>query len=310
MNCQFAPLEQEALLHISGPDTLKFLQGQTTCDTRKVDALHAAPGLFCTPQGRVICDFLLFEVAPEHVALRLRRDIRQQSATSFGKYIIFSKASIDADSESHTTVAVWGAGAAAALRAIFCLFPTERFGAVCTDTFTLVQTDEQGSHFECFLQQQASGDYLAAMTAAMPQATEADWRAQQIRAGVARIESATVGEFVPQVLNYDLTGHISFKKGCYTGQEVIARLHYLGKSKRRACTGNITPPQACATGTGLFDASTAQSVGSVVNSAESRGETVLLVSAITASLDNGLRLGAANGPALTLLQLPYPVATD
>tara|TARA_R110002073_G_scaffold2998_10_gene20038 strand:- start:3846 stop:4778 length:933 start_codon:yes stop_codon:yes gene_type:complete len=310
LNCHFAPLEQEALLHIAGPDTLKFLQGQTTCDTRKVDSRHATPGLFCTPQGRVICDFLLFEVAPEHVALRLRRDIRQQSAASFGKYIIFSKANIDASSEDHTVVAVWGEEAASVLQNIFGEIPTERFGAICADTFALVQTDERGHHFECFLHKQSSGDYLSAMDAAMPRASEAQWQAQQITDGIARIETATVSEFVPQVLNYDLTGHISFKKGCYTGQEVVARLHYLGKSKRRTYTGELCPPQACATGTAIFDANSGQSLGSVVNSAEADGKTFVLVTASTSSVDNELRLGAADGPLLTLLELPYTIATD
>jgi len=91
LNCNYALLEQEALLHIVGPDTLKFLQGQTTCDTREVDSEHATPGAFCTPQGRVICDFLICELAPEHFSLRMRREIRDNSATAFGKYIIFSK---------------------------------------------------------------------------------------------------------------------------------------------------------------------------------------------------------------------------
>jgi folate-binding protein YgfZ len=305
LNCHYAPLQQEALLHIAGPDTLKFLQGQTTCDTRKVDPQHAVPGAFCTPKGRVVCDFLLFELAPEQFALRMRRDIRESSAAAFGKYIIFSKAEIDAASEDWITVSVWGLEASEALTEIFGEIPTERFSASCTDDFVLVQMDEHGQKFECFLKQASSQDRLARMDTLMQQGTESDWQAQQINSGIARIEAAAVGEFVPQVLNYDLTGHISFKKGCYTGQEVVARLHYLGKSKRRAYAAELSEQPDCAAGTALFDAASGKNAGSVINCCSALGKTLVLLSATTAGAANGLLLGAADGPPLTLLELPY-----
>ena len=310
MNCYYASLETEALLHIAGPDTLKFLQGQTTCDTRKMDSHLAIPGLFCTPKGRVLCDFLLFEVAPEHYALRLRRDIRDDSAAAFGKYIIFSKAEIDTANEDWISVSIWGSEASAALADVFTDIPTERFAASRSDDFVLVQMDDNGQQFECFLLRAGSAERLARMGERMTETSEADWQALQIGSGIARIEAATVGEFVPQVLNYDLTGHISFKKGCYTGQEVVARLHYLGKSKRRAYAAALSEGVDCATGAPVFDASAGQNVGSVVNCSSSAGKTRVLVSAVTQSAANGLLLGAEDGPALELLELPYPLDTD
>ncbi len=84
MNCYYSRLNQEALLHIIGPDTLTFLQGQTSCDTRTIDESQAALGAYCTPQGRVVCDFLLLRLAHDHYALRMRRDIRRiQQLTGF-----------------------------------------------------------------------------------------------------------------------------------------------------------------------------------------------------------------------------------
>jgi tRNA-modifying protein YgfZ len=310
LNCYYTSLETEALLHIAGPDTLKFLQGQTTCDTRRMDAHLAIPGLFCTPKGRVLCDFLLFEVAPEHYALRMRRNIRADSAAAFGKYIIFSKAEIDAENEDWIGISVWGSQASATLAKVFPDIPAERFAASRSDDFVLVQMDDSGQQFECFLSQAGSAERLARMAELMTEASEADWQAQQIGSGIARIDASTVGEFVPQVLNYDLTGHISFKKGCYTGQEVVARLHYLGKSKRRAYAAELPEQVDCAIGTALFDAGSAQNVGSVVNSCNTAGKTRVLVSAVTESATNGLRLGAEDGPALALLELPYSLETD
>ncbi len=239
MNCQYTHLEQEALLHIIGPDTLKFLQGQTTCDTRKVTPSHAVPGVFCTPQGRVVCDFLLCELGQDHFALRLRRDIRARSSTTFGKYIIFSKAKLDDTREDWAPYAVWGQDAANALGKIFGELPSARFGSTRGDGFVLVQTDEQGQQFECYLLNTSNGAHLARMDEMMTPGSETQWQALQIANGIARIEAATVEEFVPQILNYDHTGHISFNKGCYTGQEVVARLHYLGKPKRRTYVAEL-----------------------------------------------------------------------
>lgn len=310
MNCHYATLEKDALLHIVGPDTLKFLQGQTTCDTRTVDPHRSVPGLFCTPKGRVICDFLLFELTPDHFALRMRRDIRSASAAAFGKYIIFSKAEVDATNDDWITVSVWGSQASQAMAEIFGEVPTERFGTRRADDFVLVQMDEHGHQFECFLQHSSSQDRLTRMGMLMQQGTEPDWQAQQIASGIARIEAANVEEFVPQVLNYDLTGHINFKKGCYTGQEVVARLHYLGKSKRRAYAAELPAQADCEVGTALFDAASGQNAGGIVNSTNAHGKTQVLLSATTAAAANGLLLGGADGPVLTLLELPYALETS
>ena len=200
MNCQYTHLEQEALLHISGPDTLKFLQGQTTCDTRKVTPNHAVPGVFCTPKGRVVCDFLLFELGQDHFALRLRRGIRATSSAVFGKYIIFSKAKLDATREDWSPYACWGQDAATILSNIFGELPSERFGTTRGDGFVLVQTDARGQQFECYLDSSSGAANLARMDELMNPGSETQWQALQIASGIARIEATTVEEFVPQTL--------------------------------------------------------------------------------------------------------------
>jgi tRNA-modifying protein YgfZ len=305
VNCQYAPLSQEAVLHITGPDTLKFLQGQVTCDTRKIDAEHAQPGAYCTPQGRVVCDFLLFKAGDEHYGLRMRRDIRTAASTVFGKYIIFSKAKLDATREDLIAVAIWGEDARAALTDLLGQTPSERFGVIRTNDAIVVQTDEYGRQFECFLHSAGGEALLAHMAQRMQVATEAQWQARQIADGVARIEGPTVEEFVPQILNYDLTGHISFKKGCYTGQEVVARLHYRGKPKRRTYTALLPPVESCSAGAPVFDAVDGQNVGNIVNCCVTAEGALALVAATAAGAEHGLRLGAADGVPLTLGELPY-----
>jgi len=310
LNCQYAHLEREALLHIVGPDTLKFLQGQTTCDTRKVTPDHAVPGVFCTPKGRAVCDFLLCELGPDHFALRMRRDIRANSSAAFGKYIIFSKAKLDDTREDWTTYAVWGPEASKVLGKIFGGVPAERFGTSCGDGFVLVQTDEQGSQFECYLHSASSAAHLALMAELIQSGSEPEWEVLQIRNGIARIEAATVEEFVPQTLNYDRTGHISFNKGCYTGQEVVARLHYLGKPKSRTYIAELPPGTNCAAGTAVYDAGSDKEIGSIVNCCTAQGKTRTLVAATVGGIANGLHLASPDGPLLTLGELPYTLDAD
>jgi len=305
LNYQYTHLEQEGLLHIIGPDSLKFLQGQTTCDTRRVDQHHALPGVFCTPQGRVVCDFLLCELGPDHFALRLRRDIRATSSAAFGKYIVFSKAKLDDAREDWKPLAIWGPDAAKALGEFFAEVPSERFGASFGDGFVLVQMDERGQQFECYVHSSSNQKLLERIEEVMPLGSEAEWQALLLVSAVARIEAVIVEEFVPQILNYDLTGHISFKKGCYTGQEVVARLHYLGKPKRRTYVAELPVEINCTAGTPVLDAVSNNAVGIIVNCCTLQGKTHVLVAATISGMANGLRLDASDGTVLTLGELPY-----
>jgi folate-binding protein YgfZ len=310
LTCQFAALEQESLLHIAGPDSLVFLQGQTTCDTREVNPQHALPGAFCTPQGRVVCDFLLSQLSEEHFALRLRRDIRALSSATFGKYIIFSKAELDAERDDWQLLACWGADAAGTLADIFGAVPAQRYGAHAGEGFVLVQLDDAGQQFECYLDSSSHPQWSARIAQSMQAATPDQWQALQIAAGIGRIETATVEEFIPQMLNYDLTDHISFNKGCYTGQEVVARLHYRGKPKRRMYLAQLPGSEPIAAGTALFTDGSEQSVGNVVNCALNGDVLTALVVATVGGVENGLHLDSPDGPTLIIGDLPYSLQLD
>jgi folate-binding protein YgfZ len=301
----FSLLTNESILHISGPDSLKFLQGQTTCDTSVVDATHATIGAFCTPQGRVVCDFSLAQLAGEHFAMRMRRDIRERAAEVFGKYIVFSKAELDAKRDDWLVLGAWGEGIEESLQAVFEDIPGERWTSVSGTGFTLIRTSQSEPHFEIYLS--TDSEKLSQLKNNSDQCDETLWQREQISAGIARIEAATVETLVPQVLNYDLTGHISFSKGCYTGQEVVARLHYRGKSKRR--TYQAILPQPANAGDSLFSEGGQQSVGNVINTAG--GENILaLVCATEDAIQKGLRLDSAEGPLTTLIPLPYALGSD
>ena len=305
MSSQYVILNDEALLHISGPDSLTFLQGQTTCDTRCVDAQHAIPGAYCTPKGRVVCDFLLCELTQDHYALRMRRDILDASAAVFGKYIVFSKAELDTDRVGWQLFACWGDDAGAQLHSAVGSPPRqdnsgERYASVCGEGFVLIQTDAEGKQFECYINTETHPELAQQLFAAMSPGNVNDWLNLQLEQGVARIEAATIEAFIPQMLNYDLTGHVDFKKGCYTGQEVVARMHYRGTPKRRLFRASMTEKHALQAGTALYSADSSQSTGTLVNSAlDVSGLPVALIVAPVNGAEPGLHLDDSNGAVLS-----------
>ncbi|MBN7798185.1 YgfZ/GcvT domain-containing protein [Parahaliea mediterranea] len=302
----FSPLNHETLLQVSGADAANFLQGQATCDVREVDARRARPGAWCTPQGRVLADFLLLQLGPGHYGLRLRADIAEATAARLGKYIVFSKAEL-APAGDWRVFGCWGAGAGDTLLPLVGELPRERHDCVGGEGFHLVQVDEGGAQFELYLDTAARADLPRALADTAQAGSADDWRALEIARGIGRVEAATVESFLPQALNYDLCDFVSFRKGCYTGQEVVARLHYRGQSKRRmyiARVGTQTPPAA---GDSVYTAQE-QVVGTVVNAvAAAAGEVHLLASVAEKSLAGSLRLGSGSGPELAISNPPYPL---
>lgn len=304
----YAVLNNEALLHISGPDSLKFLQGQTTCDTRKVSPEQATPGAYCTPKGRVVCDFILCQIGDDHFALRLRGDILQASVTTFSKYIIFSKAELN---QSDTNWKIYGCWGSEAKQAVYSAMGVENraeavsgmpYNSYCGDGFVIIQIDEAGTQFECYIDTKNRAELANQLEGGLSASDQSLWQALQIEQGIGRIEAATSEDYIPQMLNYDLTGHVSFDKGCYTGQEVVARMHYRGKPKKRLYRASSAETQALQAGTALYSSSSSQSVGSIVNSAiDETGQAVALIVAPVESDAQSLHLGDPAGPLVTYL---------
>ena len=303
----FTRLDNEALLLLSGPDALTFLQGQATCDTREISPERAIPGAYCTPQGRVVCDFLLLQLGQDSYALRMRDSIAEHAAAVFGKYIVFSKAEITPAGDTWFSLGIWGDNAGATVTEVFGACPDVQYASHCGEGFAVVQLDDHGEAFECCLRSADAEQYLEALAQRLQPGETGPWQAMQVSAGIARVEAATVDEFVPQSLNYDLTGHVSFTKGCYTGQEVVARLHYRGTPKRRTRLMTVADDIDAAPADKVFSADKAQSVGDVLNSAPGPEGLLLLVAVADKALDGPLHLGAQDGAVLTLQALPYTV---
>ena len=107
MSAYLTCLSNESLIHFQGPDTATFLQGQVTCDVRKVSESNTLAGAYCTPKGRVIVDFLLGQAGPNHWLMRVRKDASEHTAETLSKYIVFSKSDLESQRTDWVVLGCW-----------------------------------------------------------------------------------------------------------------------------------------------------------------------------------------------------------
>ena len=254
------PEETDLVMTLAGADAINFLQGQTTADFENTEPGAVRFAAFCNPKGRVIADVLAIVVSNEEVMLRGRQAVMTALATHLKPYLSFSKSTL---SDSHWRISCEKIGAQRSA--------TEHAARLQYDADTLVRIDIPRSD-------DITESWRVSGTAAHSQTTEPLALAEvDIMTARARVELETIGAYLPQDLNYDLNGTVSFTKGCYTGQEIVARLHYRGTPKRRLYraviddTGGTVAP-----GSRLSNASN-RAVGSVVNHASIRGAQQALI---------------------------------
>ncbi len=303
------PLVSEALLEVSGPDAVSFLHNQASCDIRQLASDKACYGTLCNPQGRVLADFVALAAAPDTLLLRLRGEILERTLDNLRRFAVFSKVQLRNASDDWQLLGLQGRVLSDALGGRLPELPSAPLTWTHTaDAIALRSTDDTEA-VELWVRSSAASDLLSSLRAQSAlQADETVWQAATLRRGVARLSAATSGEFLPQQLNYDLIGHINFRKGCYPGQEVIARMHYKGKAKRRMLLMAAPAGTTLHAGDSLFRAGQAQAAGTVINAAlPDRDAQLALVSTTEAAVEEGLLTDAKNGTALELLQLPYAV---
>lgn len=299
------PLPQYAALAVQGPDSAKFLQGQLTCNVLEVDTTHSTPGAYCTQKGRMLSSFYLAQREGDHYWLRMRSDLLDNTARTLGKYIVFSKAKL-LPRDDIAVFGLHGSNAAAIVQSIWGALPSGINSTSVSDDGIVLQRDASGTWFECWLSMAAAANFWQRCRAQCNAASSDYWRWLTIRAGLGEVSAATNELFIPQMLSYELTGAVSFSKGCYTGQEIIARTHYRGQVKRhllRAQCDGAAP----AAGSEVIGAN-GHVVGNVVDSVAIDAQHIELLAVVSdGDLASGAIQLAHNGNVLRPLALPYAI---
>lgn len=297
-------LSDFAVLDFHGEDAQGFLQGQLSSDVREVSELHAQYSSYSTAKGRMLASFLLWQ-RDAHYRLLVSADLAEAMKKRLGMFILRAKVrhAIDAD-----TVLLGVQGDAGALAGVLGV-------VVPQDTGTVVQAAAgsvlalAGARWLLALSADAAPAVRTALgQAGLTQTTSTAWRAVDIAHGLPWITAATQEMFVPQMTNMELIGAVNFKKGCYPGQEIVARTQYLGKIKRRMFRVRVADP-AATPGADLFSPiSGEQVIGNLVNVVPVDGGVEALAVCQLPALEAGAHLGGLSGPQLEVLALPYTVA--
>ncbi len=298
-----ADLSQLGMIAFRGEDTAAFLQGQLTNDVRSLHADTAQWSGFCNPKGRLLGNFLMWRQG-EDTCLQLSGDILPGVLKRLSMFILRAKVQGRDASDENVRLVVAGPLALAAVSAAMGAVPDAvlrtaygeagqvvRVGA---DKFVLSVTPERAAAVWQVLRQSATPVGAPVW----------DWL--RLNAGIPMIVAATQEQFVPQMVNLEVIGGVNFQKGCYTGQEIVARSQYLGKLKRRMFLAHVEAEAA--PGDNLYSADIeGQATGTVVNAAPAPagGFDVLAVAQVESASTQTLHLKSADGAALALKPLPY-----
>jgi folate-binding protein YgfZ len=297
----FCPLSHEGVLAVRGVDASKFLQGQLTCNLDYLSEAKATLGARCTQKGRMQSSFRIL-LEGDGVLLAMASELIEAQLLDLKKYAVFSKSKLTDESASWVRFGL--SHGDAALASLGLELPQDTDSVVRANDLIAIRVSP--ARAELWVRAEQADDIRNRLAAQLPEGSLNDWLLGQIRAGIGQVFGQTREEFIPQMINLQAVGGVSFKKGCYTGQEIVARMQYLGKLKRRLYRLTLADNGVPEPGIELFSPVHASSAGNVVLAARTGSGVELLAVLQADAVENGnIRLGNPEGQALLLSELPY-----
>jgi len=305
-------LSQFATLRVSGAEAQSFLQNLLSNDIREVNETRAQYSSFNTAKGRMLATFLIWRDGDDYL-LQLPTALALAMKRKLSMYVLRAKVSIG-DNDA-ILLGLSGSRAQEVLQ--------QQFGAVAENTLDVAQTENytriirlDDTRFQLVTTPEHAPTLWSELISQVKPVGSPCWDWLNVHAGIPVILPQTQEQFVPQMANLDLIGGINFKKGCYPGQEIVARMHYLGKLKRRMYLAHIACDDAPQPGDELFSADMpelapgqSQPSGMIANAAAAPGGgyDVLAVMQSASHDTQTVHLGSLQGAQLTFAALPYPL---
>lgn len=300
-------LSQFGTLHVIGEDAQGFLQNLLSNDIREVSQTHAQYSSLNNNKGRMLASKLIWGENGRYV-LKLPHSLCEYVRKKLSMYVLRAKVQISNVSEEFVTIGLSGAAAAELLHTRFSELPHEMLGICSTEDASVIKIDE--TRWQILTTPSRAQSLWLELSANARPAGGTCWDWLNIRAGIPVILPQTQEQFVAQMVNFDLINGVSFGKGCYPGQEIVARTRYLGKLKRRMYLAHIDSASSPQAGDELFSADMdGQSSGMIVNSAASPsgGYDVLAVVQISSVDEHPVCIGSLQGAPLAFQILPYAI---
>ena len=295
------------VIRAKGDDAAAFLNGQLTQETLKLDIGQARLAGYCSAKGRLLASFVIWRTATDEILLACSADLLAPTLKRLSMFVLRAKCKLtDASAE----IALWGVALPGLLHdSAEHPIPAAPYATSNTAGGTAIRLADAAGATRVL--------WAAPADATPPWATTSSadvWNWLEVQSGVPRIVASTVEAFVPQMINLELVGGVNFQKGCYPGQEIVARSQYRGTLKRRMV---LAEGASAAAGAEVFAAADpGQPAGQVVLSAslphpDGGARHAVLVEVKRALTDAGeLHVGAADGPVVRLRELPYEIPVD
>ena len=305
------------LILAEGPDAGTFLQGQLTNDVLLLPEGQARFAGYCSAKGRLLASFVALKISQEKYLLVCHQDLLQAMVKRLSMFVMRAKLKISDASALYEIRGLLGETALLACPALKEAAPWHARQEGENYFVKLHNALNAGAQVQRLIWLGLKGDAssVAFLNQPYPQITQEAWQLAEVLSGISMVQTATAEAFVPQMLNYESVDGVSFKKGCYPGQEVVARSQFRGTLKRRAFIVSCLAPMHV--GQEIFSSEDAEQACGMVASAgkfeplEGQApEWWGIASMQLSATEQALELGQAGGPSLALKALPYPLLED
>ena len=304
----FSDLSHLGVIAVYGADAESFLQSQFSNDISQLTETGTQLDAYCTPKGRILGLMRVFRQG-ETWYLRLPEDTLEAVIQRLRMYVMRADVTLEDVSDNFLRIGISGEDAVGELQTVMSDVPAEADQLRHSGDITLLRVPGVLPRFEAYISSLETASKLwDSLNVRGAPVGESAWRLLEIRDGLPNIFAATSELFVPQMTNLQLLNGVSFKKGCYPGQEIVARMQYLGTLKRRMYLGHIDTEQQPLPADSLFTGTDSeQAVGRIVDAQPhpDGGQLVLAVMQIKVAEAGDMHLGSADGPLMALEDLPY-----
>lgn len=304
----FCDLSHFGIIAAYGDDATEFLQAQFTNDINLVDETHSQLSALCSPKGRMLCNFRIFRREQTYY-LVLPYELLEAALSRLRMFVLRSKVTLEDASDALMGIGTSGNKMVEHLGDIVGKLPENTDEAIEYKDYTIIRIAGVIPRYEIYgLLEPMKKLWQALDVHATPVGANI-WELLNIQAGIPVITAASIDAYVPQMANMHLINGVSFTKGCYPGQEIVARMHYLGKLKRRMYRIGFDTHEKPATGTPLVTETSTESqdIGAILSAQQNPDGNyeALAVIQVNDAENSKLMLGDAKGPEVTVMDLPY-----
>jgi folate-binding protein YgfZ len=305
---EYCELDEVGLISFTGDEAVSFLQAQLTSDVAGLGVARTQYTGYCSPKGRLLATFLLWRFDDE-VVLQLPAALRESVQNRLSRYVLRSRVKIADATARYALFGLAGADALKALDALDARAPAALHDVGATADLRVTQLPVE--RYLLLVPAERAPAVREALGSVGRRQDSGHWAALDVAAGIPVITAATQDAYVPQMVNLDLVGGVSYAKGCYPGQEIVARTHYLGRLKQRMYRIGVRGSAGLEPGQPLYspEFGADQASGAVLYTGAVAGDVreALAVVQRSSAHAQSVRLGSLDGPAVEFLSLPYSV---